>query len=411
MTRAARLFAFLILAFASGPALADGLRVRIVGGLNGGWSDATSLDTSLGFQNRTTRAGSARLMWNKTAGDFRFEVHSHVTFADGDDVAYATALAPFLPATVPSTLFDLSTTWYSSTSSLVTNTIDRLSVSYTTPNMVFRVGRQAITWGSGMVFHPGDIVAPFSPSAVDTSYKTGADMVYAQYLFENGADIQAIAVPRGTSFGGPIMYDASTYAIRARAQIDSLDGSLMFSRDRGDSVASLGLSGALGGASWNAEYVHWVLDSGATHPSWLFNITNFGTLGDWNISYFAEYYHNGFGVDASTALNVLPASLTKRMSTGQVFYAGRDFLSLGSQLQMTADLSMAPTAVISLNDRSALVGMAVNYTLGDNTNLVFNYFQPLGPDGSEFGGRETVAGSGIYVGQSRSAAVQLVHFF
>lgn len=409
MIRAASLASALLISAL--PAQADGFRLRMEYSTNGSWSQSTSLDTLLGYQNRKTGSGSARLMWDKSIGSFRFEVHSHMAFSQGDDVAYATALAPFITASVPTTLFDLTTTWHSTSNTNITNTIDRLSVTYSTANFVLKIGRQAITWGSGTVFHPSDIVAPFSPSAIDTAYKPGADMIYAQYLFDNGADVQLIAVPRGTTLGGPIAFSSSTYAIRGQAELGSLDTSLMLARDRGDSVGSLGISGALAGASWNAEYIDWTLTSGARHPSWLLNISNFGTLGEMNISYFGEYFHNGFGVDASVPLDSLPASLTKRMSTGQVFLPGSDFLALGALVQVTADLSVTPNAIISLNDHSALAGFAVNYILGDNTNLVFNYSQPFGALGTEFGGRETTSGSGVYGTSSRSATLQLVHFF
>lgn len=408
MIRAASLFA-LALATLAPAALADGLRVRTAYGLSGSWAAPGSLDVLMGFQNRQLGSGSVRVMWDKSVGPFQVEFHSHLAFSHGDDVKFATALAA--PAPPASNLFDLTQTWQSTGNTTVTNTIDRLSVSFGTPNFYMKLGRQAITWGNGTVFHPGDIVAPFSPTATDTSYKPGADMIYAQYLFDNGSDIQLIAVPRGVTLGGPIVFTSSTYALRASTSLGSLDTSLMLARDRGDSVATLDLSGPLGGASWNAEYVHWALDTGATHSSWLFNISNFGALGEMNIAYFAEYFHNGFGVASSKPVSELPDHLTKRMSTGQVFLGGQDFLALGAQVQITADLSIAPNAIVSLNDHSALGAMVVNYTLGDNTNLMFNYLHPFGAQGTEFGGRETAPSSDTYVGPSKSATLQLVHFF
>lgn len=407
-----RACSFAILMFlAATPLAADGLRLRLEYNTSGAFSAANSLDTFLGFQNRTNGAASARLMWDKSSGPFRVEIASQISASQGNSVAYSTAFAPFYPTPLPSTLFNLATTWQSNTTTLVTNNIDRLSISYSATNFVVKLGRQAVTWGSGTVFHPSDIVAAFAPNAIDTSYKPGVDMIYAQYLLDNGADIQAIAVPRAATLGGPVDFASSTYAMRGQTQLGSLDGAMMFGRDRGDSVLSFGLSGALGGAGWNAEYVYWTLVDGTSHPTWLFNIANFGTIGDFNISYFAEYYHNGFGVDASVNLASLPASLTKRMSTGQVFFAGTDFLALGAALQLTADLSFAPNAIISLNDGSALAGFAVSYALSDNANLAFNLSQPLGPEGSEFGGRETTGGSGIYATGAGSATLQLVYFF
>jgi hypothetical protein len=414
VTAFARPFAFGLAALCilgAGAAQGDGFRLRTDYALTGAWSHPASLDTALGFENRTNGSGNARLIWEKSLGDFRIEAQSRLSFSQGDTVAYATALAPFMPAPVPSTLFDLTRSWQSNANTTVTNTIDRLSVAYASPHVVLKIGRQAITWGNGLVFHPTDIVAPFSPGAIDTSYKPGADMIYAQYLFDSGADLQLIAVPRGASPGGPIAFTSSTYALRARAMLGPIDTGLMLARDRGDSVATLSLGGPLAGASWNVEYAHWALASGTAQASYLANISNFGTLFNRNISYYAEYFHNGFGVANTVALDSLPASLSKRLSTGQVFNLGQDYLALGAQVELSADLSLAPNAVINLTDGSALAGVVVNYTLDDNTNAVLSYTHPFGAVGTDFGGRETTAGSGIYLRPSRSLTMQLVRYF
>ncbi len=400
-----------IIVLGASVAHAGAVRLRTSYTSTGAWSGASSLAAVLGYQNRKSGAGNLRLMWKGSAGAFRFVLHSRLAFLQGDDVAYKTALAPFMPVPLPATLFDLNRTWQSNANTNVSNRIDRLSVSYSSANLVLKLGRQAITWGSGMVFHPADIVAPFAPNAIDTTYKPGVDMVYGQYLFASGADIQVIAIPRRPSLGAPVSFSASTYAVRGHTTLGSLDSNLMLARDRGDTVGTIGLSGALGGASWNAEYIHWALGDGSSAPSWLFNISNFSTLGGHNISYFGEIYHNGFGVGGNVPLSSLPAALGKRMATGQVFVAGRDFLSLGARFEVNADISISPNAVISLNDHSALAGVSINYALGDNTNILFSYRQPIGATGTEFGGRETTTGSGIFATPAHQATLQLVRYF
>ncbi|MDE0523152.1 MAG: hypothetical protein OXH79_14465 [Boseongicola sp.] len=407
--RAAAPSAVILALIVAMPAGADDFRVRTEAGLTSSSADATSLGADLGYRGTRAVTASARLMWDKFEGSFRLEVHTQLKAAHGSQIALASELMP--SEGPPRTLLDLSGDWSQDPDQKVVGAIDRASVAYTRESLVLKAGRQAITWGSGLFFHPSDIVAPFSPDAIDTSYKPGVDMLYAQYLFDNGADVQAIAVPRAETHGGSVDMDQSTLAIRGSATLGNLDGALFYARDRGDNVTGLNLSGPLGGASWNAEYVHWRLADGTTHPSWLFNITNFGTFGDWNVSYFAEYFRNGFGVDASAPLDALPASLTKRMSTGQVFFGGQDFLAPGGQLQVTPDLSISPRAIISLNDRSKLAMVGINYALGDNTDLAFDIFSPFGADGSEFGGRETSAGSGTFAGPARSATLRLIHFF
>lgn len=395
---------------AAAPLQAGDIRVRTEAGGVANFADATSLEAAHGYQNSFAAGGGVRLMAEGGSGPVSYAFHVTAQFATGSAVSAAAAMAPTTPAPPP-TLFNLTRTWASGTDTVVTGTIDRAAVGFTTDNLVVKVGRQAITWGSGMVFHPADIVAPFAPDAIDTSYKPGVDMLYTQLLLENGADIQAIAVPRAARYGGKIRTDQSTLALRAAATFGAVDAALTLAYDRGDYVGAIGLSGPLGDASWNAEFVDWRLAGGGWYPSWLVNVSNFTTIGDWNVSYFGEYFHNGFGVAASTPLDSLPASLTKRMSTGQVFFGGRDFLAAGGQIQLTPDLSVTPNAIVSVQGLSALASVGVNYSLGDNTDLTFNYSQPFGPDGSEFGGRETSAGSGVYVGPARSASLRLVHYF
>ena len=73
------------------------------------------------------------------------------------------------------------------------------------------------------MFHPGDILAPFAPNATDTSYKPGVDMLYGQYLFASGADLQAVWVPRALVAGGAVDVNASTFALHGAFQSGDLD--------------------------------------------------------------------------------------------------------------------------------------------------------------------------------------------
>lgn len=406
-----RLAAFLLALSVADPAAAQSLRLRSEFSGRAAWALPGSLDAALGFASRRSTGASARLIWEGGSGLARFEAQALIAHDNGGDVAYAAALSPFLPTPAPSTLFNLSRSWTSTATTRLSGRIDRLSLALSSDATVLKLGRQAITWGNGLVFHPSDIVAPFAPGALDTTYKPGVDMVYGQLLLDSGADIQAIWVPRPAVAGGPVAFGASTLALRAQATLGPLDGALMLARDRGDGVAGLSLGGALGGASWNAEAVGWQLSSGSYRPVLLLNIANFGQIFGRNLSYFAEVLHSGFGVPASTPLDSLPADLSKRMSTGQLFFAGADFLTLGAQLEVTPDLSLAPNAIFSLNDGSAQATLSATWALGDSGSLVFSLSRPFGAPGTEFGGRETTAGSGIFATPATSATLKLVRFF
>ena len=99
------------------------------------------------------------------------------------------------------------------------------------------------------------------------------------------------------------------------------------------------------------------------------------------------------------------------MSNGQVFYAGSDFLALGGSIGVSPDIGLTPSAIISMEDRSAIVSLAASVTIGDNANLALAIMKPFGEDGTEFGGRETSSGSGVYVGASPSISFTATQYF
>jgi hypothetical protein len=401
----------LALALVYSPATAQTLRVRLDLGADYNWAQSDSLDAALGFAERYSADATLRFMLDGSEGPWRYEVHSQLAFDIGDNVAFDAALAGMFPPAPPPVFFDLTTNIVDDGNVRLTNTIDRLALTYTADDFVVRVGRQALTWGAGLVFRPGDIVAPFSPNATDTSYKPGVDMLYGQYLFENGGDLEAVFVPRRAVAGGPFDWNSSTLALRSTMLLGDLDGTIMIARDRGDTLLDVSLSGPLGGAAWNAEIGQWLLDDGSFTTNFVANISSSGTLAGFDIFYFAEYFHNGFGVASGTALDALPANLSSRLSTGQLFNTGRDFVALGGQVSLTPDLSVSPGVIASLNDASIFTSVQAQLSLSDETDLIFSAGTGFGPLGSEFGGQETTAGSGVYVRAPVSVSVKLSSYF
>ena len=393
------------------PAFADPISVRLDFGGNFNWAETDSVDAFLGFETRQTLDAKARLMWQGGEGAFRFEVHALVNYQAGGDVGFAAASAGLSSATAPVSFFDLSTELYGDSNQSLTLGLDRLSVSYSSQNFVLKLGRQAVTWGSGLVFRPSDIIAPFAPSAVDTAYKPGVEMAYAQVLFDNGNDMEAVFVPRRAVAGGPLAWDQSTLALRSSLLLGDYDGTVLLAQDHGDTLLNLGIGGPVGGAAWNVELGQWFLSGGETPLNILANISNSGALGEMNITYFAEYFHNGFGVDSATPLDALPLALSSRIGTGQLFNVGQDFLALGAQLSVSPEITVSPSLITSLNDGSVFAAMQAGYSVNDNLDISFNASKGFGVNGTEFGGRETTAGSGVYVRAPLSLGLNIVRYF
>jgi len=123
-------------------------------------------------------------------------------------------------------LMDLTETLHDEDRLRVTGRLDRLSLGYTSERTVVRIGRQALTWGNGLYYTPLDIVNPFDPATIDTEFKAGDDLVYAQYLKGNGDDVEAAVVFRRDPASGEAGSGERTAALRYNGLRDWGDFSL-----------------------------------------------------------------------------------------------------------------------------------------------------------------------------------------
>ena len=373
-----------------------------------------SLSAMLGERTRNDVLGDLRLTWEPRAGPWSFDVayQLSVDWGDAPTLARREAALGVFPALPPATWFDLSDTFADETHLTATHRIDRLSVGYTTEHLVLRAGRQALTWGSGFVFHPMDLFDPFAPNATDTEYKPGADMIYGQWLFDDGSDLQAVIAPRPMRKGGGLREDASSFALHYHKTLGSLQTTWLAARDHGDWTFAGGVNGSLGGATWNAEIVPTLVHGGDARTSALLNISNAVTLFGHDATLFAEYFHNGFGIARrGYAFTDLSAPLFDRLARGQVFNTGRDYLAAGGTFQATPLLTVDPTVIANLNDQSLYGLVQATLSLNDNLNLVAGAQAPVGPKRTEFGGIPLTPDGPPFVEQPSQIYAQLRQYF
>ena len=407
------LAAFLVL-LAAAPALAqtdNGVHGRLELQDAGQFSGPDSLQAALGDRTANDALGNLRLTWEPTWGAWSVTAHYEVSAEDGPQVALAHLESGLLPQP-PSTWFNLTDTFVDHGQLIAQQTIDRLAVTYTTPSLVVRVGRQALTWGSGLVFRPMDLFDPFSPSATDTEYKPGVDMLYVQRLFADGSDLQLIVAPRPDHIGGAPTLDSSSAALHLQTTIGGHQTTWLLARDHGDWVAGVGVNGALSGATWNLELVPTFLRGGGARLSALANISDAVTLGGHNATVFAEYFHNGFGVAGGPfALSALPANLVDRLARGQLFNTRQDYLAGGLTLEVNPLVTISPTVIGGLDDGSAFFLVAASYSLADNATLVAGAQAPIGRRGTEFGGLPLTPGGTTLLAPPAQIYVQLRRYF
>lgn len=305
-------------------------------------------------------------------------------------------------------LFDLTDTISEGSRRAAVHRLDRLAIGHGTPERVWRFGRQAISWGNGLVFHPFDFVNPFSPIAIDKDYKTGDDMIYAQWVLERG-DAQAIMVPRRDPATGSVRADESSVAGKLRTRAGPYEVDVLAARHYDDGLAGVGLVRSVGGAVWRTDAT--VADT--TEDMVYSLVTNLDYSWIWfgrNTYGYVEYYRNGFGEsDPSQYVQPDPA-LVARIERGELFTLGRDYLAIGVQVELTPLFNLYNNLVWNLNDGSGLWQIRGLYDWQQDLQLQAGLNVPFGERGDEFGG-VPVPGTGAFLSPGRSLYLRVAYYF
>ena len=241
--------------------------------------------------------------------------------------------------------------------------LDRLWVGHTGEKTTVRIGRQALSWGNGLFFHPMDLVNPFEATAIDTEYKAGDDMLYLQYLRDNGHDLQGAAVFRRDPESGNVDSDRATIALKYHGFAGAHEFDVLVAENNGDPTLGIGGTRSIGGAVWRGD----VVVSDVSDESVVEVVTNLSYSWTWdekNVSGAAEYYYDG--------------------DDGH-------FLAGSLMIEMSPLWILTPTLVSRADEPSALIQIVTQYSLSDNTTFLGSLNVPLGADGTRFGGAETPA--------------------
>jgi len=308
--------------------------------------------------------------------------------------------------------WNLTYTFGDNDRSAVVHRLDRLSIGLTTERMAWRFGRQAISWGNGLVFTPLDVFNPFDPAAVDKEYKTGDDMLYGQYLFAGGHDVQGVAVVRRDPLSGDVEKDQSSLAVKCHVLPGTNEVDLLAAQHYDDQLLGIGGTVALGGAVWRGDLTWTDTDL----QSVISAVTSLSYSWIWtgrNVSGLIEYYYNGFGQrDSAYSVAELARNtdLAKRLARGELFTLGRHYLAASAAVEMTPLFTLTPNLFVNLADPSALLQIVGQYSVGQNLMFIGALNLPLGPDGSEYGGIPAPQAQG-YLSTGPGLFAQLAWYF
>jgi hypothetical protein len=288
---------------------------------------------------------------------------------------------------------------------------DRLAARYRTGRWSVTLGREAVSWGGGMVFQPMDLFNPFAPTTVDRDYKAGDDLLLVERLLDNGSDLQMLVVGRRRAIEEEITGQAFSAALKWHGFWGAGEFELLAAKHYVDQVYGAGVRYPLGGALLRADLVYTRLRNGGGEFTGMVNIDYSLVVGERNVYVFGEYFHNGFGVrELPFTPSLLPEPLVERLARGELFNAMRDYTALGGRIEWHPLVNHSLTLISNLHDSSSLMQMQLTYEPSDASRLELGWVEPLGRPGDEFGG-VPLLGPGLTTGSGSQIYARWVYYW
>jgi hypothetical protein len=294
--------------------------------------------------------------------------------------------------------------------------LDRLCLTLKPKWGMISIGRQALTWGNGLLFNPMDLFNPFSPTDIEKDYKTGDDMVVAQWTIKPSGDIQLLYVPRRDLSAHDIQWDQSSLAGKWHFAVGKTELDIMGAKHYNDYIVGVGSTGYLMSAAWRMDGTWTFLRedfSGKKDKEGFFAfVVNLDYSWAWfnkNFYGFIEYYHNGLG--ESEYINAITNNyLTERLLRGEIFTLGRNYLSCLVQIELHPLFNFYLTTINNIFDPSGIIVPRAIWGMTQNIQVTMGANLSWGSKNTEYGGIN-IPFTDFYLKSPDSAFVWMTWFY
>lgn len=258
--------------------------------------------------------------------------------------------------------------------------IDRLVVSGKVPGLDVTIGRQPISFGSGRVFAPLDLVNPFHPATIDTEYKPGVDAIRVDgYLGVAGKLTlaaayagEAPAIGPDRRDGGPTLDDL-VFAANGQGTVGVTDLAGFLGLVHGEPVVGVGVVSAAGPVGLHG-------DAALTLPDGADPFVRAVAGADWRptekTTLMGEVYVQTFG--APSPEGYLDALDAPRFQRGEVWQLGQIYASATAAQEITPLVSANLSVIANLRDPSALVALGGAWSVADDAVVGFGAYLGAG---------------------------------
>lgn len=324
--------------------------------------------------------GDFRLKAALAGERWRVDVHhalSMVASSGGSLLGTSTGVALTAPE-----LVDL--TWQPDLGSglLLRGRVDRLMVSFTPEHLAVTLGRQPISFGTGLVFAPLDLVNPFSPATIDSEYKPGVDAARVDVFAGTAGRVSAVAawagaLPLTDSDAEPVDLGDVVIAANGQGTVGVTDIQGFVGLVRGDQVLGAAVASSVGPIGVHGDVTFTNPGEEATEASPFVRAVVGGEGRPTTTTTIAvELYLQTLGgaEPAEYGLGIL----NPRFLRGELWLLGRYYGALTVSQEITPLLSGTASVIANLGDPSALLVPAVAYSLGDEATIGAGGYVSLG---------------------------------
>jgi hypothetical protein len=308
--------------------------------------------------------------------------------------------------------FDLTRTLHDDANSVFYHRLDRLALTWQPDWGAIRIGRQAVTWGSGFLFNPFDLFNPFAPTDIIRDYKMGDDMINFQFSANDIGDLQLLYVARRDPATDSVEFSQSSLAGKWHFAAGTTEFDIVLAEHFEDEIIGFGSRGYLGNAAWRMDATWTFLQEDDNREGFLSLVANMDYSWVWwnrNFYGFVEFYFNGLGDEDYSEVIGDPAIL-ERINRGEIFTLGRKYLSASIQMEVHPLFNIFLASINNMADPSGFFQPYGIWNVTQELELTLGGILYYGESETEYGGF-TIPGTPFHLNRPNTAFLFLTYYF
>ncbi|MBU0677219.1 MAG: hypothetical protein KJ626_03810 [Verrucomicrobia bacterium] len=267
--------------------------------------------------------------------------------------------------------------------------IDRLAVTMRADDVELSLGRQAVSWGTGLIWNPTDLFSGFSPTEIDRDEKAGVDVARLTAHFAQDSSVDLVVEPLDVD--APYRTDAndSSAALRITTHFGEYDLALVGGFIASDVVVGGDFVGYLGDAGVRGEWLYTRVEEEDERDYFRALIgMDYSFAAKWDPYVAVEYFYNGIGAgcEEDYISRLEEESVIRAFGRGNAYNVARHYVGTVVRVQPSALTSMSALTLWNVVDGSVREYASASWSTSDNTELILGANLGLGDLGDEFEG-------------------------